>query len=106
MGENRTVLMRHGAFRKHLGKQSLTADVNQAVFFSKGSSYRISHPADYGDRGTVFSPAPRVLSHITLELDPSSEITLNSRFPLSSVPANERILAAPRTRTPPGSGRV
>jgi AraC-like DNA-binding protein len=68
---NQIVLMRHGAFCKHFGRRSVTADVNQAVFFSKGSSYRVSHPADCGDRGTIFVPSPRVLGEIVRELDPS-----------------------------------
>lgn len=68
---NSVVLMRHGVFCKHLGRQAITADVNQAVFFSQGSSYRVSHPADCGDRGTVFTPAPHILSDILRELDPA-----------------------------------
>jgi AraC-like DNA-binding protein len=63
--------MRHGAFCKHLGRRSLTADVNQAVFFSKGSTYRVSHPADCGDRGTVFEAAAPVLHDIAARFDPS-----------------------------------
>ena len=68
---NNIVLMRHGAFAKHFASRSITADVNQAIFFSKGSSYRVSHPSDCGDRGTVFSVSPRVLNDIVRELDPS-----------------------------------
>jgi AraC-like DNA-binding protein len=68
---NGIVLMRHGAFCKHFGRRSVTADVNQAVFFSKDSTYRVSHPADCGDRGTVFEPSPAVLNDIIRELDPS-----------------------------------
>ena len=63
-GSNHIVLMRHGAFCKHFGRRSVTADANQAVFFSGGSTYRVSHPADCGDRGTVFVPSPRVLNDI------------------------------------------
>lgn len=68
---NSVVLMRQGVFCKHLGRQAITADVNQAVFFSQGSIYRISHPADCGDRGTVFALAPHILSDILRELDPA-----------------------------------
>ena len=50
---NSIVLMRHGAFAMHFGNRRVTADVNQAVFFSKNSAYRISHPTDHGDRGRV-----------------------------------------------------
>jgi AraC-like DNA-binding protein len=65
------VLMRAGAFCKHFGRRCLTADVNQAVFFSKGSTYRVSHPADCGDRGSIFYLAPHVLHEVLRELDPT-----------------------------------
>src|SRR5437773_2385137 len=70
-GSNDIVLLRHGAFCKHLGRRRVTADVNQAVFFSQGSTYHVSHPADGGDRGTVFVLSPRVLNDIVRELDPA-----------------------------------
>ena len=72
-GGDQIVLMRHGAFSKHFGKRSVTADVNQAVFFSKESTYCVSHPGDRGDRGTVFVLSPRVLHEIVRELDPADE---------------------------------
>jgi AraC-like DNA-binding protein len=72
-GSNTIVLMRRGAFCKHFGRRGVTADANHAVFFSRGSTYRVSHPADCGDRGTVFAPSARVLSDILRELDPSLE---------------------------------
>lgn len=84
-GGNQVVLMRHGAFSKHFGKRSVTADVNQAVFFSKESSYRVSHPGDRGDRGTVFILSPRVLNEIVRELDPSDERLLKP-FPFVTGP--------------------
>lgn len=65
------VLMRHGAFCRHFGRRSVTADVNQAAFFAGGSTYRVSHPVDCGDRGTVFHLPQRVLNDILRELDPS-----------------------------------
>lgn len=68
---NNIVLMRHGAFSRHFGRRSVTADVNQAVFFSKDSVYRVSHPTDCGDRGTTFTVTPRVLNDIVRELDPT-----------------------------------
>ena len=68
---NNIVLMRNGAFARHFGRRTTTADVNQAVFFSRRSTYRVSHPADCGDRGTVFTVSPRVLNDIVRELDPS-----------------------------------
>ena len=80
------VLLRYGAFRKHFGRRSVTADVNQAVFFSKKSTYRVSHPADCGDRGTVFVPSPRVLNDIVRELDPSIDDHPERPFPFVTGP--------------------
>lgn len=68
---NRIVLMRHGAFCKHLGKKQITATANQAIFFSKGAAYRVSHPSDCGDRGTIFELSQHVLNDIIHEFDPA-----------------------------------
>lgn len=58
------VLMRHGVFCRHFGRRSVSADLNQAVFFSKGSTNRVSHPADCGDGGSVFTVSEQVLCDI------------------------------------------
>lgn len=68
---NGITLVRRGTFSKHFGKRQFIADVNQAVFFTKDSVYRISHPAECGDRGTFFQINPRVLNEIVRELDPT-----------------------------------
>src|SRR5262245_3577305 len=68
---NTIVLMRRGAFSKHFGRRCVTADVNQAIFFSKGSTYRVSHPVECGDRGVIFTPSAQTLLDIMGELDPS-----------------------------------
>jgi len=39
--DNAIVLMRRGAFAKHFGRRKVTADVSQAVFFSKDPVYRV-----------------------------------------------------------------
>lgn len=83
---NSIVLMRQGAFRKHLGKRSVVADVNQAVFFSKGSTPRVSHPADSGDRGTVFLVRPETLHEIVRGLDPSVDDRPDRPFPFAAGP--------------------
>ena len=88
---NNIVLMRHGAFSKHFGRRSVTADVNQTVFFSKGSSYRVSHPADCGDRGTVFIPSPRVLNDIVRELDASLDDHPERPFPFVTGPCDSGV---------------
>jgi len=88
---NSLVLMRHGAFCRHFGRRHATADVNQAVFFSKGSTYRVSHPVDCGDRGTVFAVAPRVLNDIIRELDPAVDDRPERPFPFVSGPCDSTV---------------
>jgi len=83
---NNVVLMRHGAFCKHFGQKSVTADVNQAVFFSGESTYRVSHPADCGDRGTIFAPAQQVLNDIIRELNPCIDDASGRPFPFVTGP--------------------
>ncbi len=90
-GSNDIVLMRRGAFCKHFGRRSVTADVNQTVFFSKGSTYRVSHPADCGDRGTVFTPSLCVLNDIVRELDPSVDEDPEQPFPFITGPCDAGI---------------
>ncbi|GLH72863.1 hypothetical protein GETHLI_13650 [Geothrix limicola] len=88
---NTLILMRQGAFCRHFGRQKATADVNQAVFFSKGSTYQVSHPADCGDRGTVFAVAPRVLRDIVRELDPSVDERPDQPFAFVSGPCESSV---------------
>jgi AraC-like DNA-binding protein len=88
---NNIVLMRHGVFCKHFGRRSTTADVNQAVFFTRDLGYRISHPADDGDRGTVFDVPPRVLTDIIRELDPSVEDHPDKPFPFVVGPCSPEL---------------
>lgn len=83
---NNIVLMRHGAFCKHFGRRCETADVNQAVFFSQGSTYRVSHPGECGDRGTVFEISPRILNEIVREFDPGIEDRPDKPFPFVTGP--------------------
>ena len=88
---NNIVLMRHGAFSRHFGRRRVTADVNQALFFSRDSTYRVSHPADCGDRGTVFTVSPRVLNDIVRELDPSVDEHPEQPFRFVTGPCDSRI---------------
>jgi AraC family transcriptional regulator len=88
---NRVVLMRSGAFSKHFGRRTVTADVNQAVFFSKESTYHVSHPADCGDRGTILTPSSRVLNDIIRELDPTIDDDPQWTFPFVTGPCNSGV---------------
>jgi AraC-like DNA-binding protein len=86
--DNHIVLMRSGAFCKHFGRRSITADVNQAVFFSRGSTYRVSHPADCGDCGTILAVSPGVLLDTIRELDPSVDDRPDRPFPFVTGPCD------------------
>ena len=88
--DNKIVLMRHGVFCKHVGKRIIASDVNQATFFSKGSTYRVSHPADCGDRGTIISVSPHVLNDMIRELDPSISDHPDRPFPFVTGPCDSR----------------
>lgn len=85
---NNVVLMRRGAFCRHFGRERVTADVNQAVFFSKHVVCRVSHPVECGDRGTVLSIAPRVLNDIVRELDPAIDEHPEAPFPFHTGPCD------------------
>jgi AraC family transcriptional regulator len=84
------VLMRRGTFCRHFGHcRSDNADINRTVFFSKDSTYRVSHPADCGDRGTVLVPSPEILTEVVLELAP--ELVHNGRmFPSATGPCSSQ----------------
>lgn len=87
---NSIVLLRHGTFAKHFAKRSIFADVNQVVFFSKQSLYRISHPIDHGDRGTYFLVAPHILNDIVREFDPTIDEHPDQPFPFVTGPCYTR----------------
>ncbi|MEP6847939.1 MAG: AraC family transcriptional regulator [Acidobacteriota bacterium] len=88
---NSIVLMRRGAFAKHFGKRKVTADVNQAVFFSNNSVYRISHPTECGDRGTTFTLAPRILNDIVREIDPGVDEHPEQPFAFVTGPCDTKL---------------
>jgi len=85
---NTITLMRHGAFAKHFGRRTVTADVNQATFFRKDSVYRVSHPAGCGDRGTSFGVPASILNDIIRELDPGVDERPDDPFPFDSGPCD------------------
>ncbi len=89
-GGNKIVLMRHGVFCRHFGSTVVTSDVNQVSFFSVSSSYRVSHPADCGDRGTVLSVSQKVLNDVIREFEPSIDEHPTEPFPFSSGPCSTR----------------
>jgi AraC-like DNA-binding protein len=85
-GHSSIVITRQGAFCKHFGRRSVTADANQAMFFSQGSTYRVSHPADCGDRGTTLEPAPQLLADVLRELDSAAGERPPGSFPFVAGP--------------------
>lgn len=90
-GKNTVVVMRHGVFRRHFGRKTVTSDVNQASFFSEDSVYRVSHPANCGDRGTVLTIAQGTLHDMISVYDPSVEDRPQNPFPFFTSPCNSSI---------------
>lgn len=66
------VLMRRGSFCRHFGRRSVVSDVNEAAFFAGGSTYKVSHPCEGGDRGTVLAVPRRILEEFLREWDPAA----------------------------------
>ena len=44
-----------------MGRETVTADANTAIFFQAGRGYRVSHPCDGGDDCTTISPSEELL---------------------------------------------
>lgn len=88
---NSIVLMRRGAFSRHFGRKKVTADVNQAAFFSTDSAYRVSHPSDGGDRGTTLTVADSILRDIVRELYPAVDDVPEKPFPFLTGPCDPEI---------------
>ncbi len=87
-GQTDIVLLRRGAFCRHFGRERAIADVNQVAFFNRGSTYRVSHPTDCGDHGTVLVPGPRVLHELVRECDPAVEDRPELPFPFALGPCD------------------
>ena len=83
---NDIILMRHGAFCRHVEHRSSLVDVNHVAFFSRASISRVSHPGACGDRGTELRVAPRVLLDIVRELEPSVDDHPDTPFPFLAGP--------------------
>ena len=85
------VLLRRGFFRKQDSLvprdqwpsrgQTLTADSGQVIFHTRGAPYRVSHPSDCGDSGTVLSLAPDLLHDMTREWYPAIDEHPAQPFP-------------------------
>lgn len=85
------ILMRHGAFCRHVGRRSSLVDVNHVAFFSRASTSRVSHPGPGGDRGTELRLAPRVLLDIVREYDPGVDDHPDTPFPFLAGPCEPAI---------------
>lgn len=93
---NSIVLLRSGVFEKHFGRKRVTADANQSVFFTKGSTFRVGHPTHCGDRGTVLTFSPDVLVDLVSQFDPSAEARVDRPFPFVTGPSDPRVFAGHR----------
>ncbi len=88
---NEIVLMRRGIFCRHFGSKTVTADVNHVAFFPRGYSYRVSHPADCGDRGTVISVSSETLRSMISEFAQTTDNKADVMFPFLSAPCTPEV---------------
>lgn len=90
-GGNTIVLLRRGVFEKHFGRQRVMADANHAVFFTKGSVYKVGHPACGGDRGTVVAFSAAALADLVGHHDPTVAARPDQPFSLDSGPSDSAV---------------
>jgi AraC-like DNA-binding protein len=90
------VILRRGAFCRHFGRRTFIADVNQATFFARGTSYRVSHPADCGDRGVILAPERQLLEGILRDLDRDGADRESRGIPFASGPLDRSLFARNR----------
>lgn len=88
-GIHSIVMLRRGAFSRHRGRSVATADVNQVAFFSGADTYRVSHPADCGDCGTVLVPSPALLAELGAHAGISDDP--HAPFPFTTGPATAEL---------------
>lgn len=85
------VFLRQGAFCRHFGSRSVTSDVNRVSFFTRGTSWRTSHPAPCGDRGLLIELAPELLAELRRDLEPSSADDPGRALPFHDGPCDARL---------------
>ncbi|MCC6677797.1 MAG: helix-turn-helix transcriptional regulator [Phycisphaerales bacterium] len=81
--------IRSGVFVKHTRGTRIVADPTSAVFFTRGETYRVSHPGDHGDRCTSFALPAGLLWEALREFDPRAAERPDGPFPLTHAPADE-----------------
>ena len=77
------VLVRGGVFVKHVGRRQIVADATRAVFFNKHVGYRVSHPADGGDRCTTIACATEAWRDLLAAHDPRAADRADRILPTS-----------------------
>lgn len=63
---HQVVFTRTGVFVKHTGRCSVVGEPTQALFFNRDETYRVSHPAQGGDKCTVMSVDGKLLADVLL----------------------------------------
>jgi AraC-like DNA-binding protein len=91
---HQVVFIRTGVFVKHTGRRSIVGEPTQALFLSRNEPYRVSHPAPGGDRCTVMSVEPRLLSDVLRQYDGKWADLEKVRFPLSHARLDPRLVFA------------
>src|SRR5262245_18161394 len=81
------VFVRSGVFIKHVRGEKIVGDPATALFFTRGETYRVSHPGHDGDHCTSFAVAPSLLWEALAEFDPGAAERRDGLFPLTHAPA-------------------
>jgi AraC-like DNA-binding protein len=88
------VLVRHGAFTAHVGRQAHVADVCTALVSWADTEYRISHPGHHGDDCLVLELGPALVDEVMAPLANRRvvELALSPRLQLAAAAFGARVL--------------
>lgn len=84
------VFLRAGAFVKRVEGRSFVADANQVVFFNRGETYQVEHPADSGDDCTTFKFDPGLVREVAAMYQPRVVERPERPFEFTHAPSSQR----------------
>jgi AraC-like DNA-binding protein len=91
-GSHQMVFVRSGVFVKHIGNQQIVGDPSRVVFFNKGDTYRVSHPADGGDTCTMIACSSATWAELLSRHDEAAR-DREAPFPRTHAPAPMHAMA-------------
>jgi len=87
------VFPRRGVFVHETRGQTIVADANRALFFNRGETYRVAHPACSGDDCTVFAFEAALLAEAVSEREPARGAGQGSPFRFTHAPSDDSVFA-------------